>query len=123
MDAEQPETAVGAANDYTEIITRESVQLYQLAWSDEGDGPEEPQQPEPERVPRNFLPWRQAWRRAATIASVGAVLALTTGAIGWAMVTRQMDAAQWLFFGMGCIVEAVIVWAWIVSPSDTGGSR
>ena len=74
--------------------------------------------PEPERVPRNFLPWRQAWRRAATIASVGAVLALTTGVIGWAMVTRQMDAAQWLFFGMGCVVEAVIVWAWIVSPAS-----
>jgi hypothetical protein len=92
MDAEQPDTAVGASNDDTEIITREGVQLYRLAWSDEGDGPEEPKpEPEkvsrnflpwrqawrratrePERVPRNFLPWRQAWRRAATIASVGA---------------------------------------------------
>jgi hypothetical protein len=27
-----------------------------------------------------------------------------------------MDAAQWSFVGLGAMVEAVIIWAWRVSP-------
>jgi Protein of unknown function (DUF732) len=79
---EQPETAIGPANDETQVVAKDAeTQLGGMAWSEDDTA-------EPVRHS-----WESAWGRAAVLVSVGTAVATAT-VLGWMVVHRDHDPQQ-----------------------------
>jgi hypothetical protein len=77
---EQPETAIGPANDETQVVAKDAeTQLGGMAWSEDDSA-------EPVRHS-----WESAWGRAAMLVSVGTAVATATAVLGWMVVHGDHD--------------------------------
>jgi len=81
-NAAQPPTSAGAANDATTVVPPPEEVATQWAWSLDDYG----------TVPVERQSWGLAWGQAAVFLSIGAVVALVIGVVGWMVVRAHNDS-------------------------------
>ncbi len=84
----------------------------QLAWS------ADPTDDDPD--PTGEGSWHNAIAGATRPLFAVALVAFTAAVTGWLLLDGRtahlLSAPQWLFAGIGILLEVAIIWAWIASP-------